>query len=199
MHPHLESFIADLQSFRLEAKIADDFLARLRPPFEALLAERDWMQAEWLRVIPDTVASWAIFRQADPGLCIFAMVVPGGSETKVHNHLTHGWIGLWQGAQQERKFRRIDPWDPPRRCEIREVDRLDLKTGTLTFLKAPEEDIHQIRTVSDIASVSIHVLASDLGTTNRQMFDPAAGSCQDFVSGYSNDQEIAGAQGIGRR
>jgi predicted metal-dependent enzyme (double-stranded beta helix superfamily) len=200
MHAKLESFVADLQRIRNEQHEADGFLAALRPPFEALMQERDWVQPEWLRVIPGDVASWAIFRQSDPGLCIFAMVVPPGSETKVHNHLTNGWIGLYQGEQMERKFLRDQPDDPSRRCDIHEVDRLTLSNGAITFLKAPEEDIHQIRTISDVASVSIHVLANDLGTVSRQWFAPSGEGtwvCQDFISGYSDDSSIARAQGIG--
>ncbi len=202
MHPKLESFIADLIRIRASTNDADRFLADLKPPMEALMQERDWVEQQWLRVIPDEVASWAIFRQDDPGLCVFSMVVPPGTETKVHNHLTQGWIGLFQGEQMERKFLRVEPDDPSRRCEIKEVDRITLPLGALTFLKAPEEDIHQIRTVSEVASVSIHVLANDLGTVERQWFAPAAEGrweCTDFVSGYSNDLEIARAQGIGNQ
>jgi predicted metal-dependent enzyme (double-stranded beta helix superfamily) len=201
VHPKLESFVADLQRIRGETTDADAFLAKLRPPFEALIQERDWVRDEWLRVIPGEVASWAIFRQQDPGLCIFAMVVPPGSETKIHNHLTHGWIGLYQGEQTERKFLRSYPDETARRCEIYQVDELALPTGAVTFLKAPQEDIHQIRTVSDVASVSIHVLANDLGTVQRQWFAPSDGTwmCEDFVSGYSNDESIGQAKGIGRQ
>lgn len=200
MHAKLESFIADLQRIRNAENDADRFLAALKPPMESLMHERDWIRDEWLRVVPGEVASWAIWRQSDPGLCIFAMVVPPGSETKVHNHLTHGWIGLYQGEQEERKFLRDEPDDPAKRCDIHEVDRITLSNGALTFLKAPEEDIHQIRTVSEVASVSIHVLANDLGTVSRQWFATAgenAWMCQDFISGYSNDAQIAQAQGIG--
>ncbi len=198
MHARLDRFIDDLYRVRTSTATTDAFLEALRPPFEALMAERDWMQDEWLNVIPGSVASWAIYRNADPGLCVFAMVVPPGGETKVHNHLSSGWIGLYQGEQLERKFLRVDPGDPARRCDISEVDRLSLVQGALTFLRPPEEDIHQIRTVSEAASVSIHVLSNDLGTVRRQQFYPADDTCEDFVSGYSNDTAISGAEGIGR-
>jgi hypothetical protein len=52
-----------------------------------------------------------------------------------------------------------------------------------------------VETVSRGPSVSLHVLASDLGTVERQSFDLDAGTVASFVSGYSN---VDGTSTIGR-
>jgi predicted metal-dependent enzyme (double-stranded beta helix superfamily) len=123
------------------------------------------------------------------------MVVPPGAATRVHNHLTDGWVGLVQGGQIERHFRRVDD------RSLQGVARLELTAeepiglGELTPLAYPDHDIHQILTTSREASVSLHVLCNDLGTVERQSFDPDAGTVQDFVSGYSN---VERAEGISR-
>ncbi|MFN8638773.1 MAG: hypothetical protein U0360_04785 [Dehalococcoidia bacterium] len=50
-------------------------------------------------------------------------------------------------------------------------------------------------TTSRDASVSLHVLCNDLGTVERQTFDPEAQRAERFVSGYTN---VDGVSFIGR-
>jgi predicted metal-dependent enzyme (double-stranded beta helix superfamily) len=44
------------------------------------------------------IGQWLIFRAADRSLALFALVVPSGAETPVHDHLAWGLVGLYQGA-----------------------------------------------------------------------------------------------------
>ncbi|MEX2447010.1 MAG: hypothetical protein WD734_06685 [Dehalococcoidia bacterium] len=161
-------------------------LEALRAPAEALLHDPTWIDEASRRAVPGETATWAIYRSQSPDLCIFTMVVMPGEATRVHNHLTDGWVGLVQGAQVERKYRRRDDGrrDGYADLELVAEERLDL--GALTPLRHPDEDIHQVLTASDGPSVSLHLLCNDLGTVERQSFDPATHAVTDFVSGYTN-------------
>jgi predicted metal-dependent enzyme (double-stranded beta helix superfamily) len=113
----------------------------------------------------------------------------------VHNHLTDGWVGLVQGAQVERKFVRVDDGDRPGHARLELVTADPIALGELTPLKHPDEDIHQVLTASEIPSVSLHVLCNDLGTVERQSFDPDLEHVENFISGYTN---VDGGSLIGR-
>ena len=122
------------------------------------------------------------------------MVMPG-EMTRVHNHLTDGWVGLVQGEQVERKFRRRDDSSRPGFADLELVAEEAIALGALTPLQYPAADIHQVLTASRESSVSLHVLCNDLGTVKRQAFDPATQAVANFISGYTN---VDGRSGIGR-
>ena len=64
--------------------------------------------------------------------------------------------------------------------------QLHVRAGEFYALLPPKDDIHLVTTVSDSASVSIHLLANDAACVWRHQFDPEAGTVSGFRSGYSN-------------
>jgi predicted metal-dependent enzyme (double-stranded beta helix superfamily) len=47
------------------------------------------------------IGQWLVFRSAARDLCLFALVVPPGAATPVHDHLAWGLVGLYRGEQEE--------------------------------------------------------------------------------------------------
>jgi 3-mercaptopropionate dioxygenase len=195
VQPVLRRFVEDFRTIVDRERGSPGLLPSLRGPVEHLLYDPTWITEEFRRAIPGQTTTWAIYRSQDPDLCIFSMVVMPDEATKVHNHLTDGWVGLVQGAQVERKFRRLDDGSEPGRARLELVSQDPIRLGELTPLKHPDEDIHQVLTASDVPSVSLHVLCNDLGTVEREAFDPEHERVERFVSGYTN---VDGASGIGR-
>ncbi|MHB8576318.1 MAG: cysteine dioxygenase family protein [Dehalococcoidia bacterium] len=132
---------------------------------------------------------------------LFCMVLPAGESTKIHNHLAWGLIGLWQGRQHEVQYRRVDDGADPEFAELAQTEVRDLELGDITRLLPPADDIHIITTLSDTASISIHLLGNDLGRIPRQLFYPEERRAETFVSGYDNVRGITGvdAAGVGAR
>src|SRR5207248_923139 len=50
----------------------------------------------------------------------------------------------------------------------------------------PTDDIHYVRTISEDASISIHLLANDTACVWRHRFEPDTGHVTPFRSGYAN-------------
>ena len=194
VQPVLRRFVEDLRNL-IAREDRGAILEAMRAPVERLLYDPTWITKEFREPVPDTTATWAIYRSQEPDLCIFTMVVPPMDMTKVHNHLTDGWVGLVQGEQVERKFMRRDDGSRPGYAELELISEDPIGLGELTPLRHPDEDIHQVITASAIPSVSLHVLCNDLGTVERQAFDPEHHHVEDFISGYTN---VSGGSSIGR-
>lgn len=195
VEPVLRRFVEDFRNVVAREAPGRGRLDALRAPVEALLADPSWIQPQFLEPVPDTTAAWAVYRSQDPDLCIFTMVVPPLNATKVHNHLADGWVGLVQGGQIERQFRRFDDGSRPGFADVRKIAESPIRLGEITSIETPDADIHQIVTTSRDASVSLHVLCNDLGTVERQTFEPEEHRATAFVSGYTN---VDGSSSIGR-
>jgi predicted metal-dependent enzyme (double-stranded beta helix superfamily) len=153
----------------------------IRPRFAELLADREWLPERYQEGDPESgmgggIGQWLLFRAGDRSLSLFALVVPSGSETPVHDHLAWGLVGLYRGTQDE------DIFDD----ELALKESRGLEPGDFYALIPPTDDIHRVRTTSEETSVSIHLLTNDTGCVWRHAYDPESGASRPFRSGYVN-------------
>jgi predicted metal-dependent enzyme (double-stranded beta helix superfamily) len=163
----------------------------LKPAFASLLAADGWLPDEYGAPDPKSgmgsgIGQYALYRAEDGSLTLFSLVIPAGAETPVHDHLAWGLIGVYRGRQFETVYRRMDDGTVAERADL-EVARIQtMDTGEFYSLLPPRDDIHYVKTVSEVPSVSIHLLANDTACVWRHRFEPATGEVRAFRSGYSN-------------
>jgi predicted metal-dependent enzyme (double-stranded beta helix superfamily) len=172
----------------------------LKPAFAALLGAAGWLPEVYAS--PDLksgmgsgIGQYALYRAEDGSLTLFSLVIPAGAETPVHDHLAWGLIGVYRGRQFETVYRRTDDGADDTRADLEVARTQTMDTGEFYSLLPPRDDIHYVRTVSDVPSVSIHLLANDTACVWRHRFEPATGAVQAFRSGYSNAPCPPGAAG----
>jgi predicted metal-dependent enzyme (double-stranded beta helix superfamily) len=179
--PVVRDFVAGVRAAIAEAASAEDACDRIRPAFAALLADDAWLPDAYAQPNPESgmgggIGQWLLFRAQDRSLTLFALVVPPGSETPVHDHLAWGLVGLYRGTQDEEIFD----------AALTLTERRALDRGDFYSLLPPRDDIHRVRTTSPETSVSIHLLTNDTGCVWRHTFDPEAKTAAPFRSGYVN-------------
>jgi predicted metal-dependent enzyme (double-stranded beta helix superfamily) len=200
-HHHAYGYLVDTpeiralidETLRLSAAVPD-VAARveaLKPAFAALLAADGWLPGEYAS--PDLksgmgsgIGQYALYRAEDGSLTLFSLVIPAGAETPVHDHLAWGLIGVYRGRQFETVYRRVDDGVDAERADLEMTREQTMDTGEFYALLPPRDDIHYVKTVSDVPSVSIHLLANDTACVWRHRFEPATGAVTAFRSGYSN-------------
>jgi predicted metal-dependent enzyme (double-stranded beta helix superfamily) len=163
----------------------------LKPAFAKLLAADGWLPARFREPdaasrMGDGIGQYALYRADDGSLCLFALVVPAGAATPVHDHLAWGLVGLYRGAQHETVYRRLDDARDESHAQLEIAKEQILNPGDFYPLIPPTDDIHYVRTTSATASISIHLLANDTACVWRHKFDPASGAVSPFRSGYAN-------------
>jgi predicted metal-dependent enzyme (double-stranded beta helix superfamily) len=182
--PFLRGFIADVRARIAAADSPGSACEAIEPLFTDLIAEREWLPETYQRDAPQSgmgggIGQWLLYRAADRSLCLFSLVVPPGSMTPVHDHLAWGLIGLYRGNQDE-EFYRPDPGG------LELIRQRPLEPGDIYRLLPPRDDVHRVRTTSDVTSVSIHLLASDTGCILRHTYEETTGEARPFRSGYVN-------------
>ena len=192
--PFLRGFIADVRSRIDGAASPSAACAAIEPLFTDLVADRGWLPEAYQLDAPLSgmgggIGQWLLYRAADRSLCLFSLVVPPGAMTPVHDHLAWGLIGLYRGNQDEEFYR-------PTPTGLELLRQRPLQPGDLYRLIPPRDDIHRVRTTSDVTSVSIHLLANDTGCALRHTYD-ATGKASPFRSGYVNADCEAVGKGAG--
>jgi predicted metal-dependent enzyme (double-stranded beta helix superfamily) len=189
--PAIRALVADTQ--RLMREVADDRVRveQLRPAFAALLAADDWLpdacsQPDLKSGMGGGIGQYALYRAEDGSLCLFSLVIPPKSRTPVHDHLAWGLVGIYRGQQDETIYRRLDSGDEVGKATLAVQQQQRLSAGEFYTLLPPQDDIHYVETVSDIPSISIHLLANDTACVWRHRFEPEQGRVTAFRSGYSN-------------
>ena len=177
-------FVRDVRTAIAAAGSAAEACDAIRPRFAALLADRDWLPMRFQEPHPESgmgggIGQWLLFRAGDRSLALFALVVPSGSSTPIHDHLAWGLVGLFRGTQDEEIYGELDG-------RIRPVERRSLVPGDFYVLLPPRADIHRVRTTSAETSVSIHLLTNDTGCVWRHAYDERSGAPAPFRSGYVN-------------
>jgi predicted metal-dependent enzyme (double-stranded beta helix superfamily) len=189
--PEIRGLIAETQ--RLTAQITDTRkrVDALRPAFSKLLAADNWLPDEY--AAPDFksnmgggIGQYALYRAEDGSLCLFSLVIPAGAQTPIHDHLAWGLIGVYRGVQDETVYRRLDDGRDDAHARLEVARRQTVRSGDFYTLLPPLDDIHYVKTVSDVPSISIHLLANDTACVTRHRFDAATGIVTPFRSGYSN-------------
>jgi predicted metal-dependent enzyme (double-stranded beta helix superfamily) len=182
--PVVRRFIATVRAEIQGASSPEAACAAIRPRFAGLLADPAWLPPEYQESDPASgmgggIGQWLLFRAGDRSLSLFALVVPSGSQTPVHDHLAWGLVGLYRGTQDEEIYGERDG-------AIALRERRALQTGDFYDLIPPRDDIHRVRTTSPETSVSIHLLTNDTGCVWRHAFEPGSRTRTAFRSGYVN-------------
>jgi predicted metal-dependent enzyme (double-stranded beta helix superfamily) len=182
--PTVREFIDGVRATIAASASPEQACEALRPRFASLLADRDWLPARYLAAAPESgmgggIGQWLLYRAADQSLSLFALVIPPGAETPIHDHLAWGLVGLYRGEQDEEVYARRDG-------SLDLVERRAIVPGGFYVLLPPRDDIHRVRTTSAETSVSIHLLTNDTGCVWRHSFDETSGEAKPFRSGYVN-------------
>jgi 3-mercaptopropionate dioxygenase len=194
-HPVLDRFVTAIDTVLQEQIEVTDRLWHFRRPYAELLNDSVWLPDEFRQpnfssAMGGGIASWLLYRSETKDLSLFSLVVPVGAATPVHNHLAWGLVGLCQGEQEEEEFDVPEDYDRHQpvshQIPIKLRARRILKQGEFYELIPPYNDVHRVRTISSVPSISLHLLANDTGCVVRQKFDPEKGHIEAFRSGWSN-------------
>jgi predicted metal-dependent enzyme (double-stranded beta helix superfamily) len=180
----LRDFVATVRERIERAGSPEEACEAIRPAFGELLADAEWLPEEYRREAPESgmgggIGQWLLYRSGERSLSLFTLVVPPGTATPVHDHLAWGLVGLYQGEQDEEIYARRDGG-------LELVEQRALGPGDFYVLIPPRADIHRVRTTSEEASVSIHLLTNDTGCVWRHSYDTETGAESPFRSGYVN-------------
>ncbi len=188
--PRLREFVDAIAMTRSRFADPVDVINAIRPTFAELLRDTTWLPDRYQDLsevggMGGGIGTWLLFRARDGGLAFSSLVVPPGVQTPIHDHLAWGLVGLYRGLQDEDVYARQDDGSVEGKATLALAERRSLRPGDFYPL-LPASDIHQVRTTSNVNSVSLHLLGIDNGCIWRHRFFPEDNRVEPFRSGYVN-------------
>ena len=188
----LKDFIADLEAAAREESDQSAIVDRVKPCLEELLKHRSFLTDDQRQLDPANPGQngrTVLYKAPDGTLSVLAVVFPEGKPTPVHDHLTWGMVGVYEGRERETKYRRVDDGSREDYAEIVEIGPAEYEPGQVTAF-VPPDDIHRVEAVSSVKSVSIHVYGTDIEELDRHKFDLATGRILPFKTGPAKRAEL---------
>lgn len=186
----MRQFIMAVNEIRHRASDPRAAVAEIRPHFVRLLNDATWLPEKYQEPAEESgmgsnVGMWLLYRSGDGGLAFSTLVLPPGGQTPVHDHLAWGLVGLYRGEQEEEVYTRLDDGSQDGQAKLDLQVQQMLHPGDFYELM-PENDIHRVRTTSEVTSVSLHLLGNDNGCIWRHRFEPHDHQVAPFKSGWLN-------------
>ena len=149
--PTVRDFIADVRAAIADAASPAAACDAIRPRFAELLADPDWLPQPFQEPNPESgmgggIGQWLLFRAGDRSLTLFALVVPPGSATPIHDHLAWGLVGLYRGTQDEEIYARATALGRPSGARSRRATSTrSCRRATTSIACAPRRPRRQSR------------------------------------------------------
>ncbi len=180
-HPRWLGFLRTLQTLVSTPREEALLLAEVDTALRALIATDDWLDPAWRLAGADTYRQYPLYIDPEGRFSVVSFVWGPGHRTPIHNHGTWGVIGVLTGAEL------CTEYDiPTEGMPMTPTGRHLLEVGSTDKVSPAVGDIHQVSNAKDgQTSISIHVYGRDIGTAERNIYDPNNGKLGHFVSGYS--------------
>lgn len=190
--PEVRNFIGKVKEIVGGDGAIDEKLTAIRPSFSQMMANPDWLPAEFRRAPAEGgmgkgIANWLLYRDTEGALSLSALVLLPGAVTPIHDHLAWGLVGLYVGEQDEEVYQAAAPVGPEdEHVDLKLINRNHIQMGSFYELIPPIGDIHRVFARGLEPSISLHLLSNDVGCVLRHRFEPETGGVAPFRSEYTN-------------
>jgi predicted metal-dependent enzyme (double-stranded beta helix superfamily) len=176
----LQDFIEDLDRITRAEASQDKIVSAAKPLLAKLVQNPDCIEPKYRKRGATAYGRYMLHRA--PLFNISSVVWGPGDNAKAHNHDTWGMVGVVENEIQETRFRRKDDGAANGKAELEITAMLKNRSGMVSCLISPDDDIHEMNNVSDRDTVEIHVYGKDLTDMPRLRFDIASKTAKTFAS-----------------
>ncbi len=181
----LEEFIQDLDRITRAENSPAKIVAEAKPLLAELVKDPDCIEPRFKQHGGNIYGRYMLHRA--PLFNVTSVVWGPGDGAKAHNHDTWGLVGVLENELQETRFKRCDDGAKEGFAELEVTAVNSNKSGMVSTLVAPEDDIHEMLNVTQKNTVEVHVYGKDLANMPRLQFDVAKKITKIFASAkYDN-------------
>lgn len=161
------------------------------PHFRELLKDERLVPEEYRRPLPDKYAQYLLYKPEDEAFSIVAFVWGAGQTAPIHDHLTWGLVGVWQGQIEETRYRRIRRnVNGDEAYSLEELSKVRPAAGDISFVYPPDHDIHGVSNPFTESAITVHVYGTDIGKQERNAYDADTSESRRIVTQHRNERPL---------
>lgn len=134
-----------------------------------LVLDQTFLKTQQQSVDPNEIQ---LYFSPDKSFSVRAFVWEPGISYPIHDHGAWGIVGAQVNPVREKKYARLDDGSEENYASIKQVSDNILYPGETTFVLPLNDGIHQMQTVGDQPSVSIHVYGKPIRKGYINFYDP---------------------------
>lgn len=167
----LDAFVVDVEALRLGHREDRALAGVVAERLARLIRDPDWLPARHRVPADEGYCPHLVHVAPDGGWSLVSLVWKPGQRTPIHDHVAWCVVGVYQGEEEETRYRLYAQDDEP---FLVETDRHRARAGDTVALVPPDEDIHAVANAGDGVAISLHVYGADiakLGSSVNHRFD----------------------------
>lgn len=186
---HFQAFEEIVRNTLQDAQSEKDIVNSLSPHF------RSFIEIEGL--VPDELkhpksaekyGQYLLYKPKDEAFSIVAFVWGPGQIAPIHDHLVWGLVGIYEGAVEETRYRKLDNDDSTGGFQLEVIDTIIAKKNDVSFVYPPNSDIHSVRNPFENQAVTIHIYGTDIGKQPRHSYKDD--SIQSILTPHVNETPV---------
>lgn len=178
----LEKLETEIRAILEETYDDGEIVEAVTPFLSELLQVEGLVPAEYRDPPKDKYGQYLLYKPDDECFSVVAFVWGPGHDSPVHDHLVWGVVGLFEGAVEETRYKRISD------TEVELVSTTIAKTGDISHVYPPNRDIHGVKNPFQEKAVTIHIYGTDIGKQPRNMHDITNGKMHPIVTQHRNNK-----------
>ncbi len=187
---HLQTFEESVRKVLQEANSEKEIVNHIKPYFYSLLETEGLLPESYKQANLDKYRQFLLYKPQDEAFSIVAFVWGPGQTAPIHDHLVWGLVGIYEGAIEETRYRKVsdDKNEPTFSLEI--VDTVIAKKKDISFVYPPNADIHSVRNPDKDLAITIHIYGTDIGKQKRNRYENATYTMNPIVTAHENEIPI---------
>ncbi len=169
-----------------EAKSEKEIVHTLKPYFQSFIETKELVPEKYQRPKQDKYSQFLLYKPEDEAFSIVAFVWGPGQIAPIHDHLVWGLVGVYEGAIEETRYKKIENEEDENGLHLDVVDTVIAKTHDISFVYPPNADIHGVRNPFKETAITIHIYGTDIGKQNRHSYQKEPYTVNAIVTPHDN-------------
>jgi 3-mercaptopropionate dioxygenase len=181
---HIKKLELAIRNVLQQTSLEKEVVEQLKPHFELFLKTKELLPATYKQPKKNKYSQFLLYKPEDEAFSIVGFVWGSGQTAPIHDHLVWGLVGIYEGAIEETRYRRVK--SSQGNYTLEKVEVVTAKAQDISYVHPPNADIHSVRNPFAEPAITIHLYGTDIGSQERHIYDEFA-SPKNIVTAHEND------------
>lgn len=185
-----QSFENTIRTVLHEANSDKEIVDRLQPHFQSFITLDGLVPQKYKSPKGDKYSQYLLYKPGDEVFSIVAFIWGPGQSAPIHDHLTWGLVGVYEGAIEETRYKNVKSKEKENGFELEVINTVIAKKHDISFVYPPNADIHSVRNPFKETAVTIHLYGTDIGKQNRHSYQKEPYAINSIITPHDNQVPV---------